>query len=807
MSKFTSAIFFILMGLSLSAFAQSDASIAALFAAQQNGSTSGTSSYGSTGGSASEQDLVQRMVEQERAKSGVKTDDKTQAYLKTSTKNPKTDSAALFLTNDSLAGAPNGRQDTLSYFIKQDTVAVDSLIGDTTIVKRMGFTSDRRHVIVKRRVVLNTAHKFGRYEISFFQTNPASLFGSTTNAINGDYPLKAGDVLVLTLWGEVEKEYSFKVNNQGKVLVEGIGLVSLNNTTLAAAEAILKQKLAKIYSGITRNRTFVNLRLETLSPVKIFLVGEVSKPGGYVFYGNTSIFQALYLAGGPNLLGSVRSIQVTRGDTTFTVDLYEYLMHGKKPEPSVLNDGDVVFLPRASVLAAVKGDVGRPAVYELKTGETVKDLIQFAGFANPTAAKQKMIVNRIQPDGRRDYVTIGTPESYAQSKDAFPMQDGDSLLVYASSEKSRDHATVIGAVKYPGTYQLKAAMSAADLIAVAGGVLDETYLGRVQVMRPLVAGGSQLLSQTLDASAAGGLALAPCDTLIVYSMKDLHTADSITISGAVLKPGRYLYQVGMTPKDLILKAGGFLPNRKREAVRVDHVRKDSRGMEVAQVKIADNYEADAGSQVELLPWDHVEVPVDPNFYRPQKVKLAGAFRSPGEYSLLQPGERMKSLIDRAGGFQDDAYLQGAQFFRNKDTIGQIGFNLVQSMNGEENDNIQLQDGDSVFVPIPKAHIRVVGEVGYPCNVLYRPGKSIAWYITQAGGFRETSDLNRVMIRYANGSVSTEYDAERDPDAGSLIIVPYKQPPEPVNWSQVATTFATVIGAVATMLMAYVSLKK
>ena len=794
MGKHLIAIALALFGLVVGVSAQSDPTIAALLRGQSGSAL--------TGSVASEQDLVQRLVDQERARASGKSDDKTQNYLKDS----KSDSATLFLYGDSAIASPTGHLDTLSYVQKQDTVSIDSIQGDSTIVKKIALTQDKRHVIVRRRITVRDTRQFGRYEISFFQAAPSSLFSNTTNAINGDYPIKAGDELVLTLWGEVEKEYALKVNNQGKVMVEGIGLVSLSNANLGQAEEVLRQRLSKVYSGITRNKTFVNLRLETLSPVKVFLVGQVNKPGGYVFYGNTSIFQALYQAGGPNAMGSVRNIQVTRGDTSYTVDLYEYLMRGKKPEPSVLQDGDVVFLPRATVLAAVKGDVGRPAIYELKATESIRDLIFYAGGANPTAARQKMVVSRIQPDGRRDFVTVGAPESYLQGKETFPMLDGDSLLVFVSTEKPKSHASIIGAVKYPGTYQLVENMSASDLIAVAGGVLDETYLGRVQVLRPLPTGGSQLLSEPLNASNASALKLGPCDTLVVYSLKDLHTADSLTISGAVLKPGRYEYLAGMTAKDLILKAGGFLPNRKRGAVRVEHVRKDSRGMEVELLAISDSYEADPGALVVLSPWDHVEVPVDPNFYRPQKVRLSGAFKSPGEYSLIFPGEKMKSLIERSGGFQDDAYLAGAQFFRNKDSIGQIGFDLEKTMMGAENDNIELQDGDSVYVPIPKVHIRVVGEVGYPSNVLYKPGKNIAYYISQAGGFRQTSDLGRVMIRYANGSVSTELDADREPDPGSMIIVPYKEPPPPVNWYQVATTFATILGAVASMLMAYAAMQ-
>lgn len=785
-------------------FAAENIDLSTLMGGQNSGGLGAGALGKSSSMSSSEQDLVMRMILQERSRSAG--DDSRSSTLNSGRGNLGNDSSSLFLNDDSLLAAPSKDQmDTMTYILKKDTISVDSLrYQDSSIVKKMGLTKDRRQMVVMRKIPYTPKKSLTRYDLDVFAQTPASLFGSTTNGINGNYPIKPGDDLVLTIWGEVEKEYPAKVNNQGKVMIEGIGLVSLNNTNLGQAEEILKVKLGKIYSGIGRGRTFVNLRLEKLSPIKIFVLGEVGKPGGYVFYGNTSVFQALYLAGGPSKNGSVRNVQITRSDTVMNVDLYEYLMKGIIPEPSVLHDGDIVFLPRASILAGIKGDVGRPGIYELKTGESVKELLSFSGQVNATAASQKMVMQRILPDGRPDYLTLDTPENFLKGTTAFPVQDGDTLQVFASSEKSRDHATIIGAVKYPGTYQLSPDMKVTDLLTVAGGMLEETYQGRLQVLRTLPGGGFQLLSQSMSGAA---IALLPRDTVVVYSMKDLHTADSVTISGAVAHPGRFEFLDGMAAKDLILKAGGFLANRQKGTVRLEHVRKDSRGMEVELVSIQDNYEADANSQTKLKPWDHMEVPVDPNFYRPQKVKLAGAFKTPGEYSLLYPGEKMKSLIERAGMFQEDAYLDGAQFFRNSDSIGQIGFNITDAMAGVATDNIQLQNGDSIWIPIPKVHIRVVGEVGYPCNVLYKPGKSIAWYITQAGGFRASSDLGRVMIRYANGAVSTEFDAERDPDPGSMIIVPYKEPPPAVNWYQVASTAATILGTVATLLLAYAALNK
>lgn len=794
--------FFFCFLLLVDAFAQDASSFQSLIAGQRAGIDIESQGVGSL--SQSELLYMQKTMQKERMdKSGAKA---FQGSLS------RSDSSSLLLpTDSSLLGGPGQRSDTLRYTVVLDTIPLDSLkFYEKDIELVEGITPDGKFQIVKIRKRVPHQYKAVRYEQTVFETANSSIFGSTTSGVNGDYPIKAGDRLVLTLWGEVEKEYPITVNNQGKVTVEGVGMVALNNTNLAEAEAILKGKLSKIYSGITRKATFVNLRVEELSSIKVFILGEVNKPGGYVFYGNTSVFQALYQAGGPNAKGSVRMVQITREDTVFQLDLYQYLMYGKKPEPSVLLDGDVLFLPRASILAEAKGDVGRPAIYELKPGEGVTELLEFAGKVNPTAADQGMVVERLFAGGRKDFNSIAAPKAYAVGGEKYPLQDGDVLQVFQSSEPSSLSVTILGSIKYPGTYQFLEGMLAPDLVKVAGGPTEQTYEGRIQVLRPVAKGGYNLFSQSLTGP---GIALKARDTLIVYSARDLHKTDSVTISGAVAKPGAYEFYEGMTAKDLVLLAGGFTPQREEGKLRLDRLNATGRGTHTQVLTIADNYDAEAsGSAIPLKPWDHVEVPVNPDFHRPEKVVLHGAFRKPGTYNLLHPGETLSELVKRSGGFQDEAYLDGAQFYRHAlvrdtlDTLGQIGLDLQKALKGDGRNNVQLQHGDSLYVPILKVSVRVTGEVGFPTNVLWRKGRPADWYVSQAGGFNLYSDPDRVMIKFANGSIVLASQAERDPDPGSEIIVPFKKPPEPVQWTQVVSAFGTILTALAAFVIAYATYK-
>jgi protein involved in polysaccharide export with SLBB domain len=636
-----------------------------------------------------------------------------------------------------------------------------------------------------------------RFSQRLFKKVPANLFSSVTNAVDGNYPLKAGDQLALSVWGEHEKEYPLRLNNQGRVFLSGVGSISLNGQTLIQAETLLKQKLSTIHSGISSGKTQVVLRLEKLSPLKVFVLGEIHNPGGYVFQGNTSIFQALYQAGGPTPIGSVRNIQVNRNNKTLTIDLYDYLMKGLRPENSILNDGDVVFIPRAEKLVEITGDIGRDStIFELKAGEGVKELLQFASGINPSAAKQNIRLRRVFEDGRMDFMDIETPHFYLEDQGKFELLDGDALLVVKSVEKSLINVSIRGAIKYPGTYQFKEGLDATTLVANAGGPLEEAYLGRIHIIRPSHEGPVQLLSQGFSDNSQN-VALMPMDTVLVFSKKEMYLPDSVSISGAVRLPGRYLYVDGMTAKDLVLLGGGFLPQRDLGKVRLERLESGKSTVDVKTYSMSDDYKV-GEKELTLKPYDHIEIPHDPNFYRPEQVKLSGAFLRPGVYTLAYEDEPLSSIIERAGGFREGAYLEGARFFRFADSIGQIGINLESAIKKKGRFNIPLMEGDSLFVPKKKASILVYGEVVFPTNVLYKKGENAEYYIRKAGGYTRLSDDEHIVIRYANGESSAMENADREPDPGTEIFIPARPEPKPTNWPPIVSAIAGVITAIGTI---------
>ncbi len=662
-----------------------------------------------------------------------------------------------------------------------------------------------------------------RYERRLFRGTQASQFSSTTNRVSADYPIKGGDGLVLTIWGDIEKQINLTVAPDGTVVVEGGGKVAVGGMTLEQASKAIQQAMGRVYSSLRRGTAQLSLTLSSLSPIKVFVLGEVEVPGGYVFHGNTNIMLALYLANGPSPLGSVRHIQLVRDGKSSEIDLYEYLFKGIAPaEGGVLRDGDVVVLPRAELLVQVDGDVGRPAIYELKKGEGVRELIGYASGLNPTAASQSAVLERLVEGGRRDYLNLKPVRDYLDSTaENYLLQDGDFLHVPSSTLDPRNNITVLGAVLYPATYQYSEGMTVEDALAVAGGAREDAYLGRVQVLRSTAESQSALFSEAVGKGAA--MALSPSDTLIVYSKKSLSSCDSVSVTGAVMSPGVYPYYVGMTVKDLILLGGGFRADRFRGEVRLERRVADSREIEVQDLKIDDDYEAN-DLNLTIRPFDRLVVPFDPNWYTQEVVHLNGAFKKPGEYALAHSGERLSSLLKRAGGYQSEAYLEGATFYRHVrkmdlplerskvdssdsttyfrvDTLVQIGFDLRQALSGNEEHDIPLQHGDSIWLPRQMISVEVSGAVGAPSHVLWRKGEDPEYYIARAGGLTRQSDVNHIFVIYANGEKATINHLPRDPDPGSKIIVPQRPQPKETDWLRVIASVASILASFAAVALA------
>lgn len=620
-----------------------------------------------------------------------------------------------------------------------------------------------------------------RYEQRIFGTVDRSAFSSARGSVGRDYTLAPGDQFMVFLWGDKEKEYDLELNGEGKVFLEGVGLIALAGMNINEAQKVIQEKLAKIYSGINRGSAHVEVSLAKAGPIKIFVLGEVKVPGGYVFTGNTSVLSALYYAQGPTDIGTVRNLQLNRAGKKYTLDLYKYLIYGQGLVPDQLRDGDILFSGRTESLVEISGDIGRPATYELKKGEGLKEILEFSRGLNATAASHKMTLQRILSGGQTDFIDLAPPQDYLSGKLKMELQDGDKITVRKSTELSKNFLTISGPVKYPGTYSFENSATLYDLVRKSGGLREDAFLKTAHVVRFKPDGSSQLFAYSLDTTAIQSIILEDKDNVLLYSTKDMYLPDSVEIAGAVFNPGKYEFRNGMTARDLVMQAGGYLP--EHEAGKLLIFSGEALDRKVTQLLLSLNESEERPTDnYALKAKDLVQVPIDPRWYKKEVVILDGLFNRPGKYALLYPGEKLVSVIERATGFKDNAYIAGGRFFRSKDSVGRVGVDIMKAMHRPKGKaNIALVGGDSIFIPERLNTVKVIGEVGFETSVLFEDGASVQFYLEKAGGLTRRSEKNRIVVQYANGESSREGYFNRKPDAGSVIFVPQGPEPKPVDW--------------------------
>ncbi|MCL2260308.1 MAG: SLBB domain-containing protein [Fibromonadales bacterium] len=504
-----------------------------------------------------------------------------------------------------------------------------------------------------------------RYEKMIFTRSLPTAFYELQGMVAADYPLKAGDNLELSLWGSVERQLPLVVNNQGNVFVEGVGLVNIGSLTLGAAEKLLTKRLQAVYSGIGQGRISVNLRTMQLSPTKIFVMGAVERPGGYDLPGNANVFLAIYRAGGPSDIGSVRNIMIRRANgDSIKIDLYDFLLKGQKIGEGLLRDGDLVFLPPVESLVKATGAVGLPAIYELKANETLSDLLYFAGGLLPTSA-HTVSVRRINEVGAPEFYSPGMVREFMDGKKTFQMQNGDSVFVFTSSFQNKNAVEVVGSVYYPGFYTWTNDMGIKEAVELAGGLSPEAFLSRAIVQRLNADSSFSYLDD--DFKNTLGLKLMPNDKVVVLDSRVLKNWRTVSIAGYVKTPQDFEWQDGINALDLIVLCGGFLTNASKDGILIERIVPGKSAIQKFRVPLKKGLSVEHNKNLILEPGDRVVVEIDDSFYEQEIITLTGAFKNPGSYSLAHRGETFKEFMGRIAKLDDMAYIKGGKLFR-KDIV-------------------------------------------------------------------------------------------------------------------------------------------
>lgn len=661
----------------------------------------------------------------------------------------------------------------------------------------------------------------GMFGEEFFEGDP-SLFGAQSfGPVPGDYLLGPGDQIAVDVWGEVEFRHERVVDRDGTILLPKGGRITCANRTLEEVTQDIREQLSRSYSGIDPDgeggTTFVEVNLGRLRAIRVFVVGEVSRPGGYELTSVSTIFTALFAAGGPGPQGSMREVHLMRGGTEVgTLDLYDYLTRGDRSGDEILRGGDTVFVPPRQTTVRITGGVRRPRTYELLSGEGVRDLIRYAGGFTADANTDLVHVERIVPPGERrsDQPDRVQRDLDLREKKKHLLLDGDVVRVDRIPERLVNWVEVQGNVKQPGRYEYREGATVVDLVRRAGGLWEDTVLERAVLDRIRPDGSFSSREIRLGAQMRGAveaLPLEPRDTLRIYSIWDLQDRFQVHISGEVRQPGSFDWREGLKLRDVVLKAGGLRESADilhAEVARLHGSAVRDRRIDVPPERTVDILHVELGAdwleddEVFLLePHDRIAIRRLPWWQLQRTVSLRGEVLYPGQYVLESPDERLSSVITRAGGLKPTAYAEGARLVREKDGIGNVALDLEKALEdpGSDQDAV-LEQGDDILVPTQQNVVKVVGAVNYPTSIVWENGKGFGDYVGRAGGYADGADKWKSHVVYANGMSEGINRFWFDPDVkpGSTIVVPTKPPETGDSKLETLREISGILASVATV---------
>jgi polysaccharide biosynthesis/export protein len=663
------------------------------------------------------------------------------------------------------------------------------------------------------------AKNFG-YDI--FSLKPTTFEPLGFGPVPANYLLGPGDEILVQVWGAQELTARTTINREGYVVLPDVGPVMANGQTLDSFKAQLEKRLARIYSGIGRegkSRTWVDVSLGKLRSIQVFVLGDVVQPGGYTLTATSTIMNALYYAGGPTLKGSLRNLRVTRNNqVVHRADLYDYLARGIRSEDFKLENGDVLFVPPLSRQVTLEGEVRHPAIYELRDGDKLRDLLEVAGGFTATALRSRVQVERVIPmeerrsDSPEDRKVIDL--DMQGNGAALELSDGDIVRVFRNRDILKNTVRLTGTAAYkPGTYELRPGMTVADLVQEAGGLLGDAYTRWAHLVRTRDNKTRELrsfnLAAALQRDPGSNLELAPLDEVQIFSIWDVRDPEHVTIQGLVRHPGAYDMLDGMTVTDLIVKAGGLRESAYRVRAEVSRIDpgaiSEGKTADVLYVTLGDTLNMDSeSSKFRLRKNDIVFVREIPNWGMQENVWVTGEVRFPGVYSLTSKTEQLSSIIERAGGLEPTAYLQAATFTRKKDGTGRMAIDFEKALRnkGRKSNKFDLAmaAGDSINIPREPRTVKVVGDVGFPSSVLWEEGRGMNYYIDQAGGPLSTADKDKITVVMANGRVERpSFMHKPNPDAGATIHVPRKPEEKDKQNLKVFAEIVSILSGAATTI--------
>lgn len=692
---------------------------------------------------------------------------------------------------------------------------------------------------------------FGR---NIFSNKNLSFQPNMNMATPQNYRLGAGDKVLIDVWGASQANFEQTISPDGTIVLDKVGVVKLAGLSVKQATEKIKKSLSRFYADCNYNLSVGDIRSITVQ-----VMGEVNIPGTYTVSSLSSAFNALYMAGGINNVGTLRNIKVYRsGRVVSVIDVYDMLLNGNTSGDIRLSDGDVIVVGPYDGLVCMRGKVKRPMYYEVKSHESLQQIIKYAGgFTGDAYTKNVRVTRRAGEEW-----SIHTIGEFDMS--SFSMKDADSVYVDSVVAKFSNMVEVRGSVKHPGQYQLgRDIQTVKDLLEAADGLSEDAYKTRAVMHRLKDDETLEMVSIDLENILKGRAADVPLkknDVLFIPSTITMQGEQTLRVTGEVTYPGTYQYADKTTLSDIILQAGGFTSAASTANVQVFRRIRDGKAnkkqLETAQVfsfSLDENLKPLNDTVFFLLPFDQIVVRKSPVYGEQKNIKVLGCVNFEGDYAMTNLNYRLSDLVNAAGGLSDLAYAKGArlnrkmtkeekeqrekalraaqiQLYEEAQTTDNKNFNMAEAdsllnlklnlgdvypvaINLEEalkspgcNDDVLLRENDELIIPQYSNTVKISGEVMYPISMNYENEKSLRYYIDHAGGFGNKASKKRVYAIYMNGSVQKlgKRSTKKKIEPGCEIVVPSKTIGKKMSTAEImslGTSSASVAAVIATMINA------
>jgi protein involved in polysaccharide export with SLBB domain len=665
-----------------------------------------------------------------------------------------------------------------------------------------------------RRAAIETSTPiFGAY---LFNNENLTFEPSLNIQTPGDYEIGIGDQVIISIWGNSQNNYQLTVNRNGQIMVPDVGPVYLADLSFNEAEKKIINRLTEIYADMEgpNPQTFAQVNMGRLRSIKINLVEEVNAPGTYTLPVTSTAFNALYLSGGPNQIGSFRDIRIIRNNKIFkTIDIYKFLIDGNISENILLKDEDIIFIPPAEKRVTVSGEFKRPGIFELKDNEQLDDLIRYSGGFTEDAWWSDLKIYRKTLTGK---VIIDVKFSETETT---LLHDGDIIMNGKVLDLFKNRVTISGPVIRPGEYEWEQGLTVMDLIMKADSLVGDIFVNRANILRLNDDLTTSSISFDVGEIVRGEkrILLQPEDVVILKSNFDLRENRFISVTGEVLNPGQIPFSENITLGDAIFRAGGFT-----EAADISFIEVARRLSYEEAANLSDQmvhiftFDLSRGLHLQkedagftLKPFDQISVRRAPGFNESASVQITGEVKYAGRYAIQNKNQRISDLIEMAGGITPQSFLEGATLSRQTNELGSefVAIHLQRIMeNKGGQDDLFLRNGDVLHIPQYIQTVKVTGSVQNPFSITYEKGKNLKYYIDKCGGFSTEAMRRKTFVKYPNGATAStkSFIVKSYPEIlpGSQIVVPVKPDKEGMStgqWLSIASTFSSIAVAIAAIL--------